>query len=99
MTFESSLIARHLSNFGRAILDNCLRFGHAALPEHCALCGGAATKRSLCAQCYAELPWLPLSHCPQCALPTGSGNVCGACLSHPPRFDSITAAFVYAWPV
>ncbi len=32
-------------------------------------------------------------------MPTTSGNVCGACLSHPPRFDAITAAFVYEWPL
>ena len=99
MNFESSLIAERLSNYRLAILNSCLRFGRAALPQHCALCSDAATDVSLCAQCYAELPWLPAHHCPQCALPTPTGNVCGACLSHPPRFDSITAAFVYAWPV
>jgi len=27
------------------------------------------------------------------------GNLCGACLSHVPRFDAITAAFVYEWPL
>ena len=25
--------------------------------------------------------------------------MCGACLAHPPRFDAITAAFVYEWPL
>ena len=47
----------------------------------------------------ASVPWLPASHCPQCALPTTSADVCGACLAHPPRFDAITAAFVYEWPL
>ena len=37
--------------------------------------------------------------CPQCALPTGNGNICGACLAHPPRYDRVTAAFAYAWPL
>jgi len=37
--------------------------------------------------------------CPQCALPTLNGDVCGACLSHPPRYDRVSAAFVYAWPL
>jgi ComF family protein len=99
MNFESSSIARRLSNFSRAFLNNCLGFGHAALPQHCALCSGEATELALCKDCYAQLPWLPDRHCPQCALPTLNGNLCGACLSHPPRFDSITAAFSYAWPV
>jgi ComF family protein len=99
MIFASSSIARHLSNLRRAILNNCAQFGHAALPEYCALCNGSAAELSLCDRCYAGLPWLPAQHCPQCAIPTTSGNVCGACLSHPPRFDAITAAFVYDWPL
>ena len=37
--------------------------------------------------------------CPQCALPTHRGQLCGACLSNPPRFDAVTAAFVYEWPL
>jgi ComF family protein len=99
MSFASSSIARHLSNLRRIVLNNCAQFGHAALPEHCALCNSAAAELLLCGRCYAELPWLPAQHCPQCALPTTSGNVCGACLSHPPRFDAITAAFIYDWPL
>jgi len=80
-------------------LNNWARFGHAALPEHCALCHSAAAERLLCGPCYTELPWLPAQHCPQCALPTTGGNVCGACLSKPPRFDAVTAAFIYDWPL
>ncbi len=34
-----------------------------------------------------------------CALPIASGNVCGACLDHPPRFDRATAVFAYSFPV
>jgi ComF family protein len=45
------------------------------------------------------LPWLPAQHCPQCAIPTTGGHVCGACLSKPPRFDAVSAAFVYDWPL
>src|SRR5688572_20876320 len=37
--------------------------------------------------------------CPQCALPTHDGKLCGACLSQPPRFDAVRAAFAYAWPL
>jgi len=54
---------------------------------------------TLCTACYAHLPWLTGPCCPQCALPTADGGICGACLSHPPRFDRVTAAFAYAWPL
>ena len=37
--------------------------------------------------------------CPQCALPTSHGEVCGACLSQPPHYDAVVAAFAYAWPL
>ena len=53
----------------------------------------------VCDACYAGLPWLPDARCPQCALPTADGGICGTCLSYPPRFDRVSAAFVYAWPL
>ena len=53
----------------------------------------------MCENCYTELPWLAALRCPQCALPTNSASLCGACLSHPPCFDAVTAAFVYEWPL
>jgi ComF family protein len=99
MRFESSGIARPLSNWRRAILNNCLRFVTAALPERCILCEAPATKHAVCAQCRDELPWLPTAQCPQCALPSPHGRLCGGCLSHPPRFDAISAAFIYEWPL
>jgi ComF family protein len=99
MTFASSAIACRLSNWRRQILNSCAQFAHAALPQHCLLCNAAAKAEPLCAECYAELPWLPDARCPQCALPTRDGRLCGACLSHPPRFDAVTAAFVYDWPL
>lgn len=40
-----------------------------------------------------------MPHCPQCALPTPAGAVCGACLKHPPAFARTRAALVYAWPL
>ena len=99
MSFASSLIARHLSNFHRAVLNNCTRITHAALPERCLLCSAEAPALLLCGRCRTDLPWLPARGCPQCAIPTAHGNLCGACLSHPPRFDAITAAFTYDWPL
>lgn len=99
MIFRSSVIAQNLSNLRHSVLNSWSRVLNATLPERCALCNAAAPLRSLCGSCELELPWLPVKHCPQCALPTPSPNVCGACLSHPPKFDSITAAFVYEWPL
>jgi ComF family protein len=45
------------------------------------------------------LPWLRGPVCPQCALPTGNGEICGACLKHPPQFDHVSAAAAYASPL
>jgi ComF family protein len=88
-----------MSNWRRSFLNNCTHLVHAALPERCVLCGAPAATRSLCQPCHSDLPWLPRDHCPQCALPTVDGTLCGACLAHPPRFDAIKAAFVYEWPL
>lgn len=88
-----------MSNLRRIFLNNCVQIAHATLPEQCLLCNAAATTLALCGRCHDELPWLPQAHCPQCALPTTNGNVCGGCLSHRPGFDAITAAFIYEWPL
>ncbi|MBI3056295.1 MAG: ComF family protein [Betaproteobacteria bacterium] len=80
-------------------LNNCLVFGQHVLPQQCLLCAAPAMAKALCDACYAQLPWLPDARCPQCALPTADGGICGACLSRPPRFDRVSAAFVYAWPL
>jgi ComF family protein len=34
-----------------------------------------------------------------CALPLTSGAVCGTCLERPPRYDSVSAEYAYAFPV
>lgn len=99
MSFESSAIVRRLSNWQAAFLNICAKFTQVALPQQCLLCTAPAMAQPLCADCYARLPWLTATRCPQCALPTSDGRVCGACLAHPPRFDGVTAAFAYAWPL
>jgi len=67
--------------------------------QPCFLCGAASHDGICCADCTADLPRLPKNHCPICALPTFSGEVCGHCLRQPPNFDRTTAAFSYAFPV
>jgi ComF family protein len=32
-------------------------------------------------------------------VPTANGELCGACLAHPPRFIGVSAAFSYTWPL
>jgi ComF family protein len=99
MSFESSAIIRQLSNWRESFLNSCLYFGRHALPQRCLLCTAPAAAKPVCADCYTHLSWLTATRCPQCALPTSDGSFCGACLSHPPRFDGVSAAFVYAWPL
>ena len=99
MNFASSAIIRRLSNWHRQFLNNCGRFAQGALPQHCLLWTARVSAQPLCHDCYTRLPWLPALRCPQCALPTPAGNLCGACLSHPPRFDAVSAAFAYDWPL
>ncbi len=69
------------------------------LPQHCLLCTAPAATRPLCDDCHAQLPRLTAWRCPQCATPTGQGELCGACIAKPPAFASVSAAYVYAWPL
>lgn len=40
-----------------------------------------------------------MPQCPQCAIPTPEGQVCGACLNHPPAYAHSLAAYSYVFPV
>jgi len=52
-----------------------------------------------CEACNRALPYLDAPHCPRCALPTPNGEICGRCLTHPPRFTRTTAVFSYSFPL
>ncbi len=69
------------------------------LERHCLLCGADSGAQPICRACHAELPWHRQPQCPQCALPTPAGQVCGACLKQPPAFDRSHAALAYAFPL
>ena len=88
-----------MSNLSAYILNGCTKIVHAILPHHCALCGAGTLNRLLCTGCDADLSHYRAPACPICALPTPSGQVCGACLQHPPAFDRTLAAFSYHFPV
>lgn len=88
-----------MSNLPAYILNGCTKIVRAILPHHCALCGTGTLNQLLCTSCDADLPHYRAPACPICALPTPDGQVCGACLQHPPTFDRTLAAFSYHFPV
>lgn len=98
-TLVSSFRTAQLSNIASAILNQCLKFSRTALPQFCQLCGADDAGGPLCEPCTADLPWLPAARCAVCAVPLTSGDVCGACLDRPPRFDRVESVFSYRFPV
>lgn len=88
-----------LSNKQTSPLNNCVSFIQSRLPQSCFLCAARVTGQLLCSACCADLPVLSAACCPQCALPTPAGELCGACLKQPPAFDRTLAAFAYAFPL
>jgi ComF family protein len=80
-----------------ALLNNCARNVHAWAGEDCLLCGAETDPELLCPACIAELPAL-FESCPQCALPSPAGAVCGSCLDRPPHFDATLALWRYEFP-
>lgn len=66
--------------------------------QDCQLCG-LRTADTLCASCSRELPLWSATGCPRCGEQAAPGQLCGACLAHPPAFDHTIAAFRYAFPL
>ena len=64
----------------------------------CLLCGARGGKDGLCGGCRISLPRLTGAHCPVCATPGPIGELCGRCVSTPPHFDRVVAAFTYEYP-
>lgn len=52
-----------------------------------------------CAACRNDLPRLPQTRCPVCALPSSAADICGKCLKKAPAFARTVAAFRYSFPV
>ncbi len=67
--------------------------------QPCVQCGAMSHDGLWCAACDAALPYFNAAHCPICALPTPSGEVCGHCLAQPPLFARTTAMFGYSFPL
>jgi ComF family protein len=69
-----------------------------AVPQDCLLCAGVSAEGVVCAGCQGDLPAAPQSACPQCALATPLGAICGRCLTHKPHYDATIAALTYDAP-
>jgi ComF family protein len=67
--------------------------------QPCVLCGAMSHDGVWCAACDQALPYYKAPHCPSCALPVSTGEVCGQCLKYPPLFAATTAVYVYSFPV
>mgnify|MGYP005813822115 CR=1 FL=1 len=67
--------------------------------QPCLLCGAFSHDGPWCKACDASLPYLDAACCPQCALPTLHGAICGRCLKHKWQFDRTVAVFAYAFPL
>lgn len=80
-------------------LNKCLMLAQSGLPQSCLLCGGRVVGGMLCAGCEADMPRLRGERCPQCALPSPGGAICGHCLKRPPAFSRTVAVYRYAFPL
>ncbi len=86
------ILSRKILNFG-LYLERLLP------TQPCTLCGNMSRDGLWCGACDSTLPYLNTPHCPVCALPTPTSEVCGHCLSHPPRFSHTTSVFSYSFPL
>ena len=89
----------HLSNRAIQLLNDCIFFVQSRLSQPCLLCGATVQGDHLCPGCRDDLPRLPEGRCPQCALPSHGGAVCGNCLRHAPAFDPTEAVYAYDFPL
>ena len=69
------------------------------LPQNCLLCNAEAGLAALCPACLADLPLHTAPACPVCAQPIAGGEICGACLRHPPAFKRSLVGYTYAFPL
>lgn len=94
----AGIVPESIANAGfllrRSIRDGLRRL----LPASCLLCGADAAT-AICPACAADLPRLPDTRCPLCAIPTTHGERCGRCLQQPPHFDAALALYAYEFPV
>jgi len=82
------------------MVNNWLKFiQHKLFPPTCIVCDQAGFGyKDICAACYADL-MLNTYHCRLCATPliskTDHMQLCGQCLKKPPRYQQVSAPFLY----
>jgi len=81
----------------RGFIGSCAVSAQLWAGQDCALCGKESGLDMLCRSCRSGLPIVPES-CPQCALPSPGGAVCGTCFRTPPHFDRTAALWRYEFP-
>lgn len=95
----SSAYDATLSILTLKFMNNRLKFWQMPLTQPCFLCGATSREGVFCGACDCSLPYLTQPHCPVCALPIPSGEICGRCIQHPPPFARTVAAFSYTFPL
>ncbi|WP_230342373.1 ComF family protein [Methylobacillus arboreus] len=69
-------------------------------PQSCLLCSSwQAGSLGICGNCLHDMPWHLSNTCPQCALPSPGGHLCGHCIQAPPAFDTTRSLFQYQFPL
>jgi ComF family protein len=68
------------------------------LPARCALCADSCTQ-VVCAPCEGDLVRVVDQSCPRCKLPSSNSEVCGRCLRYPPKWERLSATFMYEFPL
>ena len=67
------------------------------LPRPCVLCS-RWDRAGFCGGCHQRFVASTGLRCPQCALPSTGGQVCGACLQAPPPYQHTVTVADYAFP-
>jgi ComF family protein len=90
MASEVSSVKKFLHEILDVILPPSCHICHSFIPN--------AGKLHICPTCRDRLPLVSSPLCTICGIPftgTGDDHRCGACLTHPPHFDTARAHFLY----
>jgi ComF family protein len=74
------------------------RLANRLLPVRCALCADTC-EQVVCAPCEGDLARVATESCPRCKLPSSNSEVCGRCLRYPPKWERLSATFMYEFPL
>lgn len=101
MPITRTAIKGMITAFPMALAKSGIHIVRRTLLSACPLCGGAIEETLICIDCLNCLPYPDTAgnRCPVCAIPANHGELCGRCISHPPAFDRVYAAFIYAPPI